>query len=406
MPRPNITTRPTEVPDTGRRSDLRRVATFLILGAIVLIQGCARPYGATLRQYVEAPPCCSSLTELPVEPIALGEKKSIELGKGSPAYEFETGKSYFRAYALPQKYPYRVTVSSFFVGEDLKSAYIFFPQIVTLDARRQIVRQTTPESFSLQRTRLGEALADHAGLRHKLVGGLTFTEKNSNERFLVILTTGELLAGKTLLSTVGDVPLLTPGYTAVIPGEGKKEPIPHSPAGKLSVSITSLSEQAAVAADISAVSPELHPEMVTVRKADGKVAGRLELGKTTVETAQHLFDEAGVGLGPERQNNARFTIGPLSLTPERLFVPPASHYQLYFASNGLRLVVVDSAPVDLPHSGKEFLHHFPAARETGRTQFSYEVQLPLSECVNLAALFNSISDSLESVVYGYSCQAK
>jgi hypothetical protein len=96
-------------------------ASLLVLGAVTFIGGCAKPYGTVLRHYESAPVCCASLTELPVEPLKLGDKKSFDLGGGSPAYRFETGKSYFRAFALPQgPYPYRVTVSSYLVGDNLK----------------------------------------------------------------------------------------------------------------------------------------------------------------------------------------------------------------------------------------------------------------------------------------------
>ena len=116
------------VPPEARRSAKRLriiLSCMLALAASMFIQGCATSYGTALRRYTEAPDCCPSLAELPVEPLRPGDKKSFTMGEGSPAYRFDTGKSYFRAFTLPQgPYPYKVTVKSFVIGDNLKSAYI------------------------------------------------------------------------------------------------------------------------------------------------------------------------------------------------------------------------------------------------------------------------------------------
>ncbi|HYS44690.1 MAG TPA: MalM family protein, partial [Geobacteraceae bacterium] len=218
----------------------RTIPPLLVLGVVILLGGCAKPYGAALRQYEGAPLCCESLAGLPVAPLRLGDKKSFDLGGGSPAYRFETGKSFFRAFALPQgPYPYRVTVRSFLVGDDLNSAYLFFPQVITLDENRRVVRSTGPETFTFQSAGFLETMQETGGLRHKLEGGLTFADGSLNERYLVVLTTDDLLRGKTPVSTVGDVPLLTPGYSVTVPG-GNEVQVPHAPAGRVSVSLSLL----------------------------------------------------------------------------------------------------------------------------------------------------------------------
>jgi len=385
------------------------------VGAAILIQGCAKPYGAVLRQFNEAPPCCTSLAELPVDSLHLGDTKSFDLGGNSPAYQFTTGKSYFRAFALPQgTYPYEVIVSSFLIGDDLKSAYLFFPKLITLDENRKVVRATGPETFTLQQAGYLETMGQTAGLRHKLEGRFIFTDGSQDERYLIVLTTDDLLLGMTTVSAAGDVPLLTPGYTVTVSAKRYDVQVPHAPAGRVSISLAPLAtktpathrEETSSGGAIQDSPPDSRPEIVTARLASGKIVGVLELGRTTMDMARHLFDKAGAMLGPERQNTAALTIGTTALAPKRLFTPPGSLQQLYFDDNGTLVLFVDSAPANLPLSIKEFQQRFPGARESGRTLGSHEIQVPLNQCVTLIAVFRSVSDALESVGYGYECRAK
>jgi len=399
----------------GRRLSLRtrlHATSLLVLGSAIALVGCTKPYGAVLRQYNDAPACCASLAELTVEPLKLGDEKSFDLGGGSPAYRFETGKSYFRAFALPQgPYPYRVTVRSYFIGDDLKSAYLFYPQLITLDENRRMVRSTGAETFTVQPAGFFETMHETGGLPYKVEGGLTFSDGSRDERYLVVLTTDDLLRGQT--STAGEVPIFTPGYTVTVP-EGNAVNIPHAPAGRVNVSL-SLQPKQTIAARVAGnpaggatvfAPPDHNPEVVTVRLASGKIVGTLELGRSTIDSARSLFESAGAGLGAERQNAATFVIGAHTLTPKRLFTPPGSHHQLYFDDQGILVLFLDGTPTDLPLSGEEFLRRFPEARESGRTSFSYEIQTPLTPCVTLMAVFRAAGDTLESAAYGYGCRVK
>ena len=382
---------------------------------LIFIHGCAKPYGAVTQQHNEAPVCCNTLAELPVEPIRPGDKKSFDMGAGSNAYRFDTGKSYFRAFALPQgPYPYKVTVRSYLVGDDLRSAYFFFPRLITLDENRKVVRSTGEETFSLQWADYLETMRETAGLRHKLEGGLVFPDGSLGERYLVILTTDDFVQTKTPVTAVGNVPILTPGYSVTVPGDGNEVPVAHAPAGRVNVSLTPLvAEMRSVANAATSTSgsdnvpPSLpRSEVVTVRLAGGKAAGKLELGRTTVDSARVLFESAGGGMGTERQNSATFSIGTQALTPTSLFTPPGTPHQLYFDAEGTLVLFVDGTPADLPRTGNAFRQQFSGFRETGRNQFSYELEVPLSTCVTLIAHFGSGSDTLEFAAYVYVCRVE
>jgi hypothetical protein len=384
---------------------------ILFLCAALFVQACAKPYSGVLRQYREASPCCASLAELPVEPLQLGDTKSFDLADNSPAFRFETGKSYFRAFTLPQgPYPYRVTVRSYLVGGYLKSAYLFYPQLLTLDANRKVVRATGPGTFSLEQAGLLEAMQEAEGLRYLLAGGVTFTEGSHDERYLIILTTDELLQGRTSVPTGGE--LFLPGYDG--PVTAKREVlVPHAPSGRVTVALAPLASGSPVETEVAQAGGEAvttppagRAEHVTVRLASGKAIGELELGRSTLDTARRLFENAGVGLGPEKEQVATFAVGKAPLAVKRLYSPPGTLYQLYFDDHGILVLLVDGAPVDFPHNGKAFILRFPAARETGRTLGSYELQVSLSTCVTLITVFNTVNDTLASTGYGYGCPVR
>ncbi len=393
----------------------RVLRLLLVLGAALQFQACSTSYGTAVRQFREVPACCTSLAELPLQSIRMGDKESFELGEGAPAFRFETGKSYFRAFALPQgPYPYRVTVSSFLMGNRLKSAYLFSPQLITIDERRRVVRTPGPGSFTLGRAGLIETVQETGGLGYKLEGGLTFTADNRDERYLVVLTTDELLQGKTPVSTAGSVPMFLPAYGRTAPSPANEAEVPHAPMGKVAVSVAPIvsekpvdvAAQASLGGEGKAPAPAPRPTAVTVRLASGKVVGELELGRTTVEEARRLFDTACAGMGPERRSGATVTIGTTILAPKRFYVPPGTHHQLYFDEKGILVLFVAGKSGDLPGNGTEFLQRFPGARETGRTLNSRELQASIAPCVTLIALFSSGDDTLDSAAHAYSCPTK
>jgi hypothetical protein len=251
-------------------------------------------------------------------------------------------------------------------------------------------------------------MREAGGLYHKLEGTLAFTDANRNERYLVILTTDELQKGKTPVPAE-KTPMLFIGSAAV-----EEISVPNAPAGRVRVTLsplvvkttTAVTEGAGGGASKGGQLPKARPEVVTVRLTSGKIAGELELGRTTLDEARLLFEHAGAGLGPERQNGATFALGATTLAAKHLYSPPGTSHQLYFNDNGILTLFVDGDPADLPSSGSGFRRRFPETRETGRTLSSYELQATLSPCVTLISVFRTVSDTLDSAAYGYSCPTK
>jgi maltose operon protein len=213
----------------------------LILGAClaVAVSGCAVPYGRAISQYQEAAVCCGSMDEFAFEALEIGDSKSFDLNGESPAYQFSTGKSYFKAFSLPRAaHPYAVTVTSYMLGDDVDSAYIFYPQVITLDEDYRPVRRSDPRGFKLERAGFFETLKETGGLMYKLKQSIPFAEDNRAEKYLVVLTADELLKAQTSLSTWRVVPIIIPGVVGAIPVGTQEVLIPHSPAGRIRVSVT------------------------------------------------------------------------------------------------------------------------------------------------------------------------
>jgi maltose operon protein len=172
------------------------------------------------------------------ETLQIGDAKSFDLNERSPAYQFLTGKSYFKAFLLPQSsYPYVVAVTSYMLGENVDAAYIFPPHVITLSENYELMRSTDPQNFKLSKAGFFETVKETWGLMYKLEGEIPFTENNKTEKYLIVLTTDELLRAKTSLSTFRTVPIVLPGVVGAVPVGIKEVLIPHSPTGRIKISL-------------------------------------------------------------------------------------------------------------------------------------------------------------------------
>jgi len=166
-------------------------------------------------------------------------------------------------------------VEIFLIVDYLTSSYLFYPQFVILDVERRVVRTTTPGDFVLAQTGFLEKLQEGVSLHLKVEGGLTFNEGNRDERYLVLLTTDKLRAGKTSVP-LEKVPTYIPGYW----DDGKKEHVQvvNGPVGRVRITVASLvppppgggGENAAVPAE----KPVTHEAAAPTAKGDGGVLSR------------------------------------------------------------------------------------------------------------------------------------
>jgi hypothetical protein len=108
---------------------------------------------------------------------------------------------------------------------------------VTLNKDFEVVRSTDPRSFQLQRAGFIETAKETFGFMYKIEGRISFTEENKAEKYLIILTTDELLRAKTPLSRWRFVPIIMPGVVGAVPTVKEEVLVRHSPLGRINISV-------------------------------------------------------------------------------------------------------------------------------------------------------------------------
>jgi maltose operon protein len=199
-----------------------------------LLAACAMPLG-TARERYEAAPVASyqSLADFPYEKLRLKDSKAFRMDEHSPAFDFATGKSFFKAFSLPlSPTPYTVTVRSYLVGQDIQTGYIFAPRVIFLNERFIATRTLEKGDFHYAQPGLFETW----GWRAMLESSTRIDQSARDERYLIILTTTEALQEKTTLQYPVIIPFIFFGAVgAIATGETVDTPVPNSPVGNLRI---------------------------------------------------------------------------------------------------------------------------------------------------------------------------
>lgn len=204
----------------------------------LLTTSCVVRYKKAVDSLKASAPCCRSVAEFKYDPFPPAGVANFKIDEASPAFEFPTGKSFFKAFALPERSThYRLLIKSFALGQDEYAAHIFFPQLAVLDGRFRVLRQSDPADFRVGRSGLVEtASASWNVLRIKVEGSVLIDDPRA--RYVVVYTTYDLLSGGSLFDALARVPVPV--------GLGKFVPIPvgfeevgvrHSPFGVLQLNI-------------------------------------------------------------------------------------------------------------------------------------------------------------------------
>jgi hypothetical protein len=199
-----------------------------------LLASCAMSLG-TARERYEAAPVASfqSFADFPYEKLSLKDSKAFRMDEHFPAFDFATGKSFFKAFSLPQSpTPFTVTVRSYLVGQDIQTGYIFAPRVIFLDERFTVTRTLGKGDFHYAKPGLFETW----DWRAMLESSTRIDQSALDECYLIILTTKEALQKKTTLEYPVIIPFIMPGVMGAIPtGETVDTPVPNSPVGNLRI---------------------------------------------------------------------------------------------------------------------------------------------------------------------------
>ncbi len=215
-----------------------KAGNYLIVSLMLFIASCAVTHQQAVDSLREAKECCQSMDEFRYEPLVEGKRVDFELDASSSAFRFETGKSFFKAFSLPKKQlPYYVHIKSFALGETIKTAHIFYPQLALLDEHYRVAAKNDPAAVFVTKAGMTEtASVSWTALGIKFEDALLVDHPDA--RYVVIYTTDEMLKTVSPYSTVRIAPVILPGIVTALPIGKEMVLILHSPYGILSIEIT------------------------------------------------------------------------------------------------------------------------------------------------------------------------
>jgi hypothetical protein len=171
---------------------------------VVLLTGCATTVDKQFASLDQSRVCCASVAEFKFEPLpAKGGK--FKLDQRAPVFDFESGRSYFKAFELPGAGLRRYRVKSYFNGMFI--GQYLDPVLLILDAEhRELARAALPLRFDD-----GNLFGDQNA---HMVG---FFAVDDDARYLVVLTApfeSEAPVAQTdpsvAVTMIGQTPIATP----------------------------------------------------------------------------------------------------------------------------------------------------------------------------------------------------
>lgn len=216
----------------------RMVFLFLFLTSIM---SCATmvSYENAVDSLRSARSCCNSIEQLKYGHLTEAEGISFNLDASSEAFDFPSGKSYFKAFQVTEKVtPYHIIIISWALGEHINKAHIYYPQVALLDSNFRIVRQSAPGDFVLSKAGVGETVSETWGLPVKLEGSILVDDPSV--KFVLVYTTQELMTSASPYIARQAIPIIVPGVVTAIPGPEETVFIRHSPFGLLHIEIAPL----------------------------------------------------------------------------------------------------------------------------------------------------------------------
>lgn len=123
------------------------IRAWCLVCVMVTITACAsRPpsLGTVRKALDQEPACCASPMQFEFEPFPTDRELRMPIGPGSKAYAFPSGKSFFRAFRVPDdKFGQTVEIATWPVVRGLitfDGAHILVPYFMFLDANKAVTR--------------------------------------------------------------------------------------------------------------------------------------------------------------------------------------------------------------------------------------------------------------------------
>jgi maltose operon protein len=202
---------------------------FAILGAVCTGRATAGQSQRDLAAWRSARVCCTDPAQFKYEALPRSGSVEFTIDRDSPLFEFQGGRSFFRAFTLPEGGgSYRLDIQSFFAGTKPQSAQVFYPIAAILTPDQLISRATTLEGLRIELPFLERSQNGAVSL------SLGLDAPPGREKYLVIFTLGELLERDRYAAHA-----LEP---AAAEAEAKEAFLGASPTGHLRITITAVAQ--------------------------------------------------------------------------------------------------------------------------------------------------------------------
>jgi maltose operon protein len=185
---------------------MRHMSWFPAVAA-ALLSGCATtapPYPrdaeARLAAYATSRACCDDPAAFTYTDLPEAGRMEFVIGEADPAFEFQSGVSYFAAFRLPDTgEAFRVQIKSYLDAGGAAEHAVFYPVLAMMDDAFIVTRVSNLENLSLD-----TELATPGG-RTGLAVTAPFDPNFSRERYLVVFTPAVLLGAPPAERREGDV---------------------------------------------------------------------------------------------------------------------------------------------------------------------------------------------------------
>jgi hypothetical protein len=177
-------------PGGARAGRAAALACAALACAALLAGGTA---GASDLALVEATaPCCEDPSRFAFQPLPDRGSVDFAIDRASPLFEFQSGKSFFRAFRLPTTgSPYTLELRSFLEDPDSpRTARVFFPVMAILTDDFLVSRATDLDALRFDLPMLERTAAPAYRVQ------LPVDPANTRERYLVVFTPAQLLAAR------------------------------------------------------------------------------------------------------------------------------------------------------------------------------------------------------------------
>ena len=210
---------------------------FSLIFLSLFVAACSVTHEYAIEKYKISKTCCKDMSEFEYQILTTEKALMIDINESSKLFNFKSGKSYFVGLKLPDfNQPYNVTLKSYALGDNVNNSHIFFPEVLALNNNFSVISKIPKNSFNILKASFNEAFKENkAGLIIKLEG--VFMVDSPTIKYLVILTTDNILSGSTSFHTRELITIILPGIVGAVPGRKKIVEIPHSPFGRIIVTM-------------------------------------------------------------------------------------------------------------------------------------------------------------------------